>query len=329
MKKNFLRISAVLLGFTLVACLDDDKYALDPEGSDNVIEFRDPSVPNSPAGAVYPLWTAVTELQDEFTFTQTISYSGPNSNNKNIEVVVDIDPAALAEYNRQMVDVLHDATYELMPEDYYDFEPITLTIPKGQSSVEFDVTVFPREFDLERSFVLPLRITSATEGILSTHFSAGMFAVVVKNLYDGVYSVKDGEIFRNQAAAPGYDPALSGDFISTIEIPFVTINGNTTSFAPTWKDGSGIAGIDGCRVTVAEGVEYVAPAGFTAPAGSWPATVTATTNPLVQNTGGRLNYFWWDGATNTSKTFVLNFAWGAAPNTRVITNYHLEWDHSR
>lgn len=327
MKRNFLRISAVLLGFTLVACLDDDKYALDPEGTENVIEFIDPSVPNSPAGAVYPLWTAVTELQDEFTFTQTVSYSGPNTNNRNIEIVIDVDPAALAEYNRQMVDVLHSDTYELMPESYYEFEPITLTIPRGQNKVDFDVTVFPREFDLERTFALPLRITSASDGILSTHFSAGMFVVVVKNLYDGVYTVEGGSITRNSATGP--DPVLGGPFNDGIEIPFTTINGATTAFQPTWKDGSGVGGIDGTRVAVQEGVAYVAPAPFTAPAGAWPATVTSTGNASLKNTAGRMNYFVWDGTNNTSKNFHLNFDWGAAPSTRIIADFELKWDHSR
>lgn len=324
MKKNFLKISAVLIGFVLVSCLDDDKYALDPSGSENVIEFTDPSVPNSPSGAVYPLWTAVTELQDSYTFSQTVSYSGPNSNNKDIELVIEVDPTALEEYNRQMEDVLHSDIYEMMPPSFYDFPATTVTIPKGQNKATFDITVFPVEFDLSRTFALPLRITSSSDGILSQHFSAALFAVVVKNLYDGIYAVEGGTIMRNQAAPPGFDPVLSGDFIAGLEIPFTTINGASTAFQPTWKDGSGIAGIDGTRVTVAEGVAYVAPAGFTAPATAWPATVTSATNPVLQNTASRLNYY--DPAT---KTFVLNFSWGAAPNTRVITNYELVWDRAR
>lgn len=317
MKKNFLRISAVLLGFTLVACLDDDKYALDPAGSDNVIEFIDPSVPNSPAGAVYPLWTSVTELADEYTFVQTVSYSGPNTNNSSIEVVIEVDPTALAEYNRQMEDVLHSDQYEMMPDDYYDFPPLTLTIPKGQNKVDFEVTVFPREFDLERSFALPLRITSSTKGILSEHFSAAMFVVVVKNLYDGIYSVEGGTITRNSATGP--DTALGGTFNDGIEIPFTTINGATTAFQPTWKDGSAVGGIDGTRVAVVEGVAGA----------QWPATVTATGNPALKNTAGKDNYFTWNGTDNTSKRFMLNFDWGAAPATRIVADYDLHWDRSR
>jgi hypothetical protein len=81
MKKNFLRICVALLGLTLVACLDDDKYALDPSGSENVIEFYDPSVPSSPAGAIYPVWTATTAVQAAFAAgTGQSATRVPNSN---------------------------------------------------------------------------------------------------------------------------------------------------------------------------------------------------------------------------------------------------------
>jgi hypothetical protein len=322
MKKNFVKICAVLLGFTLVACLEDDKYALDPDGSYNVIEFIDPSVPNSPSGAVYPLWTAVTAMKDEYTFSQTISYSGPNTNDSDIDLLVEVDPTALDEYNLQMTEDLHSDTYEMMPPAYYDFPPLALTIEKGSNKVTFDITVFPAEFDLERSFALPLRITSASEGVLSQHFSAAMFVVVVKNLYDGIYEVTGGSITRNSATGP--DAVLGGPFNDGIEIPFTTINGVTTAFQPTWKEGSGVGGIDGTRVTVQPGVAYVAPAGFTAPATANPATVTATTNGTLANTTSRLNYY-----DLPSKTFVLNFAWGAAPSDRIIQDYTLVYDRER
>lgn len=329
MKKNYIKICTVLAGLSLVACLDDDKYALDPDGTHNVIEFIDPSVPNSPAGAIYPLWTTVTELQPNFTFQQTISYSGPNSNDSNIELVVEVDPTALQDYNQQMTDDLHDATYEMMPANYYTFTPTTVTIPKGSNKVDFDILVHPDQFDLSRTFALPLRITSASKGVLSAHYSTAMFVVVVKNLYDGIYHVMGGDIQRNSATGP--DPALSGNFVITddlIFIPFVTINGNTTAFQPTWKDGSGIAGIDGTRVLVDEVNPYVAPPGFTAPANARPATVTSATNPVLQNTGGRLNYYTPDDGTG-QELFILNFNWGAGANTRVITDMKPVYDSPR
>lgn len=299
MKKNFLRISVALLAITMVACLDDDKYALDPSGSDNIIEFYDPSVPTSPSGAIYPVWTASTEVSPSFMLEQTISYSGPNSNNKNIELTLAADPTALAAYNQQMIDVLHGSTYELMPSNYYELTETTVTIPKGQTKVTTSIEFFPDQFDLTKSFVLPLRIVSSSEGTLSAHFSVALLAVVVKNIYDGVYEITDGSITRNSGTGP--DPVLGGDYVLGLEMPFVTINGTTSGITPLWKDGSGVGGVTGTQVAVNAATNA--------------ATVTSSTNATLKNTPGELNQY--DPAT---KTFILNFDWGAAPSTRIISD---------
>src|SRR5688500_5182462 len=100
MKNRILKIFVLLLIIAMMtSCLDDDKAPLDPEGSHNVIEFLDPSVPGSPAGSIYPVWTAVTEIQPSFAFQQLISYSGPNANDSDIQLTLAIDPVALQAYN--------------------------------------------------------------------------------------------------------------------------------------------------------------------------------------------------------------------------------------
>lgn len=316
MKKNFLRICVAFLGVSLVACLDDSKYALDPSGTENVIEFIDPSVPTSAAGSVYPVWTSVTEVGAPVTITQTVSYSGPNSNKSDIELTLGVDPSALDEYNDQQHRTLHGPEYEMMPDNYYEFTNTSVTIPKGETKAEVSFKVFPDEFDLSRSFALPVRIISSSEGILSAHFSVAIVAVVVKNAYDGIYSIKAGNIQRNSGTGP--DPALSGDYVKNLEIPFQTINGVLTAFQPVWKEGSGIAGIDATKVEVLGSA-----AGNGAPSGTFAIAITSS-NPSMALIPGALNYY--DPA---SRTFVMNFQWGAAPNTRVITGLTLQWNRAR
>jgi hypothetical protein len=326
MKKNFVKICAVLLGFTLVACLDDDKYALDPSGSENIIEFSDESVPISPSGAVYPVWQTTTELATDFTFNQTITYAGPNSNNKAIELTVEVDQGVLDHYNEQMTRDLHGTTYEMMPANYYDMPPVTLTIPKGKNSVELAIKIKPDQFDLTRSFALPLRITSTTEGVLSEHFSAGLFQVVVKNLYDGIYRITGGQMIRLVSGVP--DLALGGFYpVNTIDIAFSTMDAERTAFSPKWTDGSGVGGIGGTRVRVLAG-PYTAPAGFTAPATAQPIAVTSSgasdSNATLANDPLRNNYY--DPAT---KTFVMNFGWNPGANSRTWQDVTLKWNRSR
>lgn len=170
----------------LSSCLDDDKQALDPSGTQNVIEFSDISVPASPAGSVYPMYSTAFAVSAQDNFEAILSYSGPNPNNKDIELTLAVDPIALEEYNTQMEE-LHGSTFEILPAENYSIETMTYTIPKGQTKVSVPITVFPDKFDLSRKFAIPLRIVSASSGILSSNFSAAILATIVKNQYDAEY----------------------------------------------------------------------------------------------------------------------------------------------
>lgn len=197
MKNNIVKIGVLLLGINLAACLDDSKYALDPNGTNNVIEFYDPSVPSSPSGAVYPAWVRAFPLGEEDQFEQIINYAGPNSNDKDIVLELEVDPLALEEYNTQLTVGLNGADpldesfvpYELLPEDLYDIADLTVTIPKGERTATVSVTIYPNDFDLSKRFALPLRIKSASSGVLSAHFSVGIFAIVIKNEFDAAYDL--------------------------------------------------------------------------------------------------------------------------------------------
>jgi Domain of unknown function (DUF1735) len=309
MKKNLLKICAAILAVVLTGCLDDKEYALDPSGTKNIIEFSDNSIPSNPAGAVYPVWTATTEILPSYTFEQTISYSGPNSNNSDIELTLAVDELALEEYNEQRIaeDENADATYTMMPDTYFSFDDFNVTIPKGQTKVNISITVFPDQFDLTKNFALPIRIVSSSEGIISSQWSAGLFAVVVKNKYDGIYKILGGQVTRLVSGVP--DPALSGEYNDDLEMDLVTINGNTNGIIPLWKDGSGIGGVAGTRVAINETTNAV--------------TVTATGNASLQNFPATTNAY-----TPATKTFELNFTW-STPGTREVKNLILEYDRPR
>jgi hypothetical protein len=216
------------LVLAMASCLDDDKAPLDPEGSSNIIEFLDPSVPSSPSGAIYPAWVSSFAVAPEATFEQVISYSGPNGNDKDIQLTLEVDPIALDQYNFQ-ADTLGNATYDLLPENLYSIESMTVTIPKGQTKVTLPITVYPDQFDLSKTYALPLRIASASSGILSAHFSVAILVTVVKNKYDGVYTVTPYQgIPVNQAMDDVTNAAFVG--IYPKEVEFRTVNGNTVNY---------------------------------------------------------------------------------------------------
>jgi hypothetical protein len=309
MKKKFLKIVAVLtIGAVMTSCLDDDKYALDPSQAHNVIEFLDPSVPSSPAGAVYPVYSNSFSLAPSATISLTVSFSGADGNSENIELALGIDPSALAEYNYQMTNSLHGSTFDLLPEANYDMAATSVTIPAGQTRASFEITVYPETFDFSKNYALPVRILSSSSGVLSAHFSVAVLQIGVRNQYDGVYEILDGGIIRNSAAGP--DAALGGDYVEGLSLDLATLSGNTVGIEPVWKDGSAVGGVVGTQFAINATTNAV--------------TVTSSTNSALKNTPATTNTY--DPAT---QTFVVNFGWGAAPDTRIIHDLTLHYTGPR
>lgn len=314
MKNKFLRIYIAIVSVILTSCLDDDKAALDPSGTQNIIEFLDPSVPASPAGAVYPAYSTSFMLAPEAKVNLVLSYSGPNDNSKDIQLTLAVDPIALELYNEQMSkgldgnEALNGATYDIMPEANYSIETLSITIPKGQTKASLSITVFPEKFDFSKNYAIPLRIVSASSGTISANFSAAMIAVGVRNQFDGVYDITAGDIQRNSATGP--DPALSGNYVAGLQLSLVTLSSNSVSIEPVWKDGSGIGGITGTSLTIDPATNSV--------------TVKSSGNATLKNTPATINSY--DPVT---KEFTLSFDWGSAPSTRVITGLKLKYHGPR
>jgi hypothetical protein len=311
--KKIIKIYLLLASAVLVSsCLEDDKAPLDPSRTQNIIEFLDSSVPASPAGSIYPVYASSYLLSPQDGFELKISYSGPNENNADINLALAIDPSALDEYNTQMVHGLngsaglHGTTYDLMPETNYDISTMALTIPKGQSQVSLPITVYPDKFDFSRNYAIPLRIVSASTGTLSAHYSVAILAVGVRNDYDGVYAITGGNIQRNSATGP--DPALSGDYVDDLEVELITLASDRVSFEPVWKDGSGIAGIDGTSITINPDNSIL----------------VKSSNPTMKHIVGTENKY--DPAT---REFTINIEWGTAPSNRVITGLKLKYTGPR
>lgn len=219
--KNILinGLTLLLIASIFTGCLDDDKYALDPGNAQNVLEFGNINVPSSPLGSVYPLYVVAFGVSPEDGFEITVNYSGPNDNNKNIDITLEVDPLAVEMYNQQF-----DANYVLLPDNLFDIASMTVTIPKGQRSVAIPVTVFPDQYDLALNYMLPLKIASSSSGIISTNYGTALFGTVVKNRYDGVYTISE----ETASFLDVTNAAFTGIYPKTVSLR--TVNGNTVDY---------------------------------------------------------------------------------------------------
>jgi hypothetical protein len=308
--KKLINYFLALFAVTLGSCLDDDKAVLDPSGSNNIIEFADMSVPSSPAGSVYPAYSNSFVLAPQVELIQEVNFAGPNGNDRDIQLTLAVDPAALELYNKHMHDGLYGkpglngTEFDLMPTENYTIPNLNVTIPKGQTRAQISITVFPEKFDFSKNFAIPLRIVSASSGIISKNFSVAILGIGVRNNYDGIYEIMGGSITRNSATGP--DLVLGGPYDPNLELELKTLGSNTVSIEPVWKDGSGIGGITGTQLAINQTTNAV--------------TVTSTGNATLKNTPGTINVY-----DPTNREFTLSFDWGVAPSTRIISGLKLKY----
>lgn len=169
----------------LTSCLKEDPI-MDPSGSQNIIEFWDAVAPSSPVGSVYPLYSFAVDLAPEATVPLVISYSGaidaaPQDITVNLEFGTQ---AELDQYNEEQ-----GTAYELLPASIASLASPTATIAKGQKKDTVMLKMKAELFDFSKSYALPVRIKSSSFGIVSGNFGTVIYAINVKNKYDGIYTV--------------------------------------------------------------------------------------------------------------------------------------------
>lgn len=166
------------------ACLKDSIVNSDPKGgTNNVVEFRNSSVPVSYT-SIYPEYAnSLLWNPDTSGFNINFDYTGVEAvTPQDIKITIAIDTAALRAFNDNQ-----STNDTLPPADAYSF-PTTVTIPKGSTSATIycHVTLSP-DWDYNASYAIPLTITSASFGTISTNFGTAIYSVAGRNKYDGSY----------------------------------------------------------------------------------------------------------------------------------------------
>lgn len=312
--KKYLNIITLALSITgLSSCLKDDTANLTPDNSPAVVEFSSSNVelPTSSTGTNYALFVRSFERGPEMDVPFDVNYTGGAAAPQDIKVTIGVKPTAIQEYvaERLSKDHITVTGFTVLPSNLYTL-PTDVVIKKGERKTTIHVkfnSAGITNFGLK--YILPISITAADGAIVSGNFGTILAQLGVKNAYDGVYDLT-GTITRYNSGTTNPDLSLGGTYPTNPPLlsAVTTIAANQNTFQLFWRDGGGIAGIDGLNLTVD------------------PATnlVTVTTNPAtaLANTPGQVNAY--DPAT---KTFKLHFTWGAT-NKR-IANITLKYNKTR
>lgn len=181
MKKiNYL--FTLMAGMALMSGCLKDKVNLDPELSNNVIEFKNVATIVSPITAKLPLYILAFDKAGDLPIPITVSYSGPEASAPNdITVTLAVDNALVTAYNTDQ-----STAYEALPSAL--FTPVlSLVIPKGQRTATANFVLKTALFDLSKLYALGLKITQTSSGVISKNFSSIVINTIAKNKYDGTY----------------------------------------------------------------------------------------------------------------------------------------------
>jgi len=308
MKKIINLFVLLLIIAGISSCVEEDPF-FDPDDVENVIEFKSAgNIQTNVTTAPYALFiNSYPQLSPESDMDIVVSYSGADVASTDITVYIGVGTSEMLEAFNEV----RETNYEIIPSSMYTL-PASVTIPQGQRTATYTVKVKPNQFDLTKSYALPLTITSASSGIVSGNFGSAIFAVSAKNQWDGIYTSVAGNVQRYSAPGVPTTDNLNGSMAGNPDVTLSTINANTVEITNLrWAGGSStIAGIDNLRATIDPATNQV--------------TMTALGNASLRNIAGAENKYDPD-----TKTFMLNFEWNPTAAARQITGLVLKYESER
>jgi len=183
--KNIGTLLAASVILAQTACLKDKPNNADPSaGTNNVVEFQNTSVPVSYTSPFPQYDNGVTMSSDTGSFPVLVNYAGSKATTPvDITVNLALNQNALDSFNSA-----EGTSYVIPPADTYTLAS-SVTIVKGtaQAGISIKVNTAPADYDYTASYCIPLTISSASYGVVSTNFGTAMYTFVANNAWTDNY----------------------------------------------------------------------------------------------------------------------------------------------
>lgn len=177
-----------VVALTLTSCLDEDPL-FDPDKTTGIIELVE-QAPLVAVGSIYPLNKLTFEAVPADQIEVIVQYSGAYDAPEDIEVTVEVSPSDLPAYNEDQ-GLSGGDEYVMIDAGSYSLPgggtSVVVTIPKGEKRVSIMVDVKPDKFGFDANYALPLKISSASSGVVSGNFGHMIYAVIPNNQWAGDY----------------------------------------------------------------------------------------------------------------------------------------------
>ncbi|WP_437919696.1 DUF1735 domain-containing protein [Sphingobacterium sp. LRF_L2] len=212
--KNLILSTLLAATLTLCGCVKEEGIFAD-NGNFGIVELDLPARTSS--SAVARAKSSVFEAEDVITLPVRVHLTGVEAASEDITVKLKIDAEILDRYNDSW-----QSAYEVLPDRLYAIDSYEVTIPKGENEAVLNIHIYPPQFsaeDFTKAYALGVAIESSSKGTISGNYAEGVFAVSIKNKYDGVYEV-------NGTYSDYVNAAFSGIYPQIINL--VTLTGSTS-----------------------------------------------------------------------------------------------------
>lgn len=186
MKINIISATICLLMFTLVSCdkLPDEQFQKYVSFTRN--GFQAPELTYSDVTA---MTTNISAL-----------VSGTSVLKEDVQFTYIIDPDTLNAYNRANFNLDSTQYYSLLPTDCYTLNSMTGTIKSGAEYGLIPLTITGSKVDKYKRYVLPLRITKASNYKISkSPYTVELLNINFVNAYNGKYAIT-GKLNNNSTS---------------------------------------------------------------------------------------------------------------------------------
>jgi hypothetical protein len=199
MKKKIYLFATILLSavaLSLSSCLKDSRF-VDLSKVGTIVEF--------PTGGQTNFGQdAETSSADTIIQQYAVNIASPTVPTTATTVTLSVnDPAIISAYNAAYTAV----SYLPMPQGSYTVSPTSLTVPAGQRSAVFTVTLYKNQLDPSKSYMLPVAIKSAGGLNISGNMGVHYFHFI-GNPFAGSYTWN----FYRYNNATGTGPTAGGSF---------------------------------------------------------------------------------------------------------------------
>lgn len=185
---------------------------------------------------------ALPILTTPTTLNIYVNYAAPGLAPNDITVTLALDPVGLAAYdsNNAHLNPPAESDYVMAPSDAISLTTTTVTIKKGERFAVVPITVNTSKIDLSQANAIAIKIVDASGVTISANNEHIIYAIGVKNKYDGLYDLRQrttGWAAYGIADGPTFDWGDMG---------LVTLSANSVEFStgyfPGFDSGGGQVG---------------------------------------------------------------------------------------